>query len=66
MDVMRTRYVKRMEKCSVASNEVSGHVARSNSSPERLQERSLYTLILKSVLSLVPNGSVVKTRVSRT
>ena len=31
MDVMRTRYVKRMEKCSVASSEVSGHFARSNS-----------------------------------
>ena len=32
MDVMRTRYVKRMEKCSVASSEVSGHFARLNSS----------------------------------
>ena len=31
MDVMRTRFVKRMEKCSVASSEVSGHFARSNS-----------------------------------
>ena len=31
MDVMRTCYVKRMEKCSVASSEVSGHFARSNS-----------------------------------
>ena len=31
MDVMRTRYVKRMEKCSVASSEVSGHFVRSNS-----------------------------------
>ena len=31
MDVMRTRYVKRMEKCSVASSEVSGHFTRSNS-----------------------------------
>ena len=49
MDVMRTRYVKRMEKCSVASSEVSGHFARSNSNYSSFlanTSRSTRTMIL--------------------
>ena len=36
MDVMRTRYVKHMEKWSVASSEVSGHFARLNSTINKI------------------------------
>ena len=59
MDVMRTRYVYGMEKCSVASSEVSGHFARSNSTSFSLAVSHNYKIINRlvdeKVLELIVN-----------
>ena len=52
MDVMRTRYVKRMEKCSVASREVSGHFARSNSIDLLIKQKYVCVSLCFSVCSV--------------